>query len=69
MLGMSSAHLAFHIVNRGIFSGIMSNKGKWEHLFETRNSVCLLLIVKAIPALYAASFISICPIVFKDDVI
>lgn len=44
MLGMASPHLAFHFVNKGIFSGVVSNKGKMRALlFTTRNSVCWLL--------------------------
>lgn len=67
MLGMASPHLAFHIVNKGMFSCIMGNEGKMRALLllATRNSVCWLLKFWVNSALKAASSIFICPIVFK----
>lgn len=58
MLGMSSPQLALHIVNKGIFSGIISNKdGKWEH--GCKNSVSWLLNFEVGAALQTATSVQL----------
>lgn len=42
MLGMASPHLAFHIVNKGIFSGTVSNGGGRD---ESTAVVVIIVVV------------------------
>lgn len=45
MLGMASPHLAFHIVNKGIFSGTVSNKRGGEKKNESTAAVVDVVVV------------------------